>query len=549
MQTLARLTFASLSLCVLGLIFSVQQAASAQNLITNGSFETGNLSGWTSSGNVEARNDEGATDGIYSAVYNYADSAPGGSLSQTIATTPGEFYQLQFDYGTFGSGPAQKLVPVINGRGFPATSAAASQPTNFTRFAFSFQATETTTTISLGEDANNNTAGADGVLDNVVVFALDLIISEFRLSGPGGANDKFIEFHNRGGNNIDISRFHLFLLRNDGSVSGPQIPAGTIIPARSHFLFALPAYSLGAYASPDIPDPVDRSTYLSGVGLFTETLPDPSTRIDSVRFSDAPESNGFFVRGFSEGTPLPQTGDTNAEHSWVRKLNSGISQDTDDNLNDFVLVSTNAAPLGGVQSTLGAPAPENSQSPVQRNAAIKASSIDTCSGAGVCQNRRRIGTPVPNGAYGTLKFRRKFTNTTNAAVTQLRFRVVDITTLNSPGYAPGNGQADLRVVPSDSSSFSVTLSTGESVPMSGTQVETTPAQPLGGGLNSGIVLITPVTVAAGDSINVEFNLGVQQEGNFRFFVNVEALPAPVVTAASPSTLKASATKAARAGKR
>jgi hypothetical protein len=134
---------------------------------------------------------------------------------------------------------------------------------------------------------------------------------------------------------------------------------------------------------------------------------------------------------------------------------------------------------------------------------------------------------VPNGAFGTLKIRRKFTNTTvNENVTRLRFRVVDITTLNSPGYAPGNTQSDLRVVPSDAANFTVTLSTGEAgVPIAGTQVETPPAQTLGGGLNSSIVLITPVEIAPGESVNIEFNLGVQQGGSFRFFVNVEALTA------------------------
>ena len=154
-----------------------------------------------------------------------------------------------------------------------------------------------------------------------------------------------------------------------------------------------------------------------------------------------------------------------------------------------------------------------------------------------CQNRVRDGaaTNPTNAARGTLSFRRKFTNTNQQSVTTLRFRVVDITTLNSPGYAPGNLQADLRVVPSDASNFTVTLSTGDGVPVAGTQVETPPAQPLGGGLNSSIVLITPVEIAPGASVNVEFNLGVQQNGSFRFFVNVEALTTDPIVAAGDAT--------------
>jgi hypothetical protein len=58
-------------------------------------------------------------------------------------------------------------------------------------------------------------------------------------------------------------------------------------------------------------------------------------------------------------------------------------------------------------------------------------------------------------------------------------------------------------------------------------METPPAQAIGGGLNSSISAGT-VTLATpllnGTSINLEFLLGVQQTGRFRFFVNVEALP-------------------------
>jgi hypothetical protein len=58
-------------------------------------------------------------------------------------------------------------------------------------------------------------------------------------------------------------------------------------------------------------------------------------------------------------------------------------------------------------------------------------------------------------------------------------------------------------------------------------VETSPAQPNGGGFNTSLAagtikLGTPL--ANGASINVQFLLGVQQPGTFKFFVNVEALP-------------------------
>lgn len=361
-----------------------------------------------------------------------------------------------------------------------------------------------------------------------------IVISEFRLSGPGGANDKFVELHNRTGADLSISGHHLFLLRSDGSVSEPQIPAGAVVPARGHFLIALSAYSLAAYAPPDVADPVDRSTYISGVGLFNQTLPDPSTRIDAVRFSDAPAAPGNFASGFTEGNPLAQTGATTAENSWVRKSGSGVPQDTDDNLNDFVLVSTTGAALGGVQSALGAPGPQNLSGPAARNQ-LKASLLDPAVSSSAPPNRERNSTVVTNGALGTLRIRRAFRNTTGGDVTALRFRVLDITTLNSPGYAPGNGQADLRVVASGAGDFSVAIAGGGVVPVKGTQPEQPPAQPNGGGLNTSVVTLTPAApIPAGQSVNVEFTLGVQQGGTFRFFINVEALPG---TAASPSAMR------------
>jgi hypothetical protein len=64
-------------------------------------------------------------------------------------------------------------------------------------------------------------------------------------------------------------------------------------------------------------------------------------------------------------------------------------------------------------------------------------------------NFERDSSIVPNGQHGTLFIRRRFTNQTGRPVTRLRFRIVDITTLNSPGYPLGDSQSDLRVLGSN----------------------------------------------------------------------------------------------------
>jgi len=73
------------------------------------------------------------------------------------------------------------------------------------------------------------------------------------------------------------------------------------------------------------------------------------------------------------------------------------------------------------------------------------------------------------------------------------------------------------------------------VDVRGTTVEQPPTQPFGGGWNSSmnvgfITLAQPLP--NGQSVSVQFLLGVQQTGNFKFFLNIEALPEPSV-AASP----------------
>ncbi len=75
--------------------------------------------------------------------------------------------------------------------------------------------------------------------------------------------------------------------------------------------------------------------------------------------------------------------------------------------------------------------------------------------------------------------------------------------------------------------MTVSVTGGSMVTVLGTTLETPPAQPNGGGLNSSlaagtVTLGTPL--ANGASINMHFLFGVQQKGSFRVFVFVEAVP-------------------------
>ena len=154
---------------------------------------------------------------------------------------------------------------------------------------------------------------------------------------------------------------------------------------------------------------------------------------------------------------------------------------------------------------------------------------------------------VPND-YGTLSIQRRFTNPGGAPITRLRFRITEITTLGSPA-AIASPQADLRVL---SSTGVVTNSAGEVVTTAtGLTLETT--GPLYGGLNSTLTVALPGgALAPGNSINVQFLLGVQEQGNFIFFVNVEALfgpPGSVEEGAAAPNLRKGITKASGKAKR
>jgi hypothetical protein len=305
------------------------------------------------------------------------------------------------------------------------------------------------------------------------------------------------------------------------------IPNGTTIPGRGHYLAVnATGYSLTTQAAADqtfntdLPDDV-------GLALFRTSDPQQFTTgnvVDAVGFSSAAtDQAGVLAAIYREGSPLRPLGagvGASEQCAFVRKQTSGLPQDTGDNAQDFVLVSTTGL-VGGQTAQLGAPAPENTQSPIQRNAQLKGSLIDPQQSSTAAPNRLRDLTAVGNGQLGTLIIRRKFTNKTGQFVTALRFRLVDITTLNSPSTGT---QADLRAL--DSVDVTVQTTGGASVVVKGTTLSG-PPQTLGGGLNSALVVALPGSALAPNaSVNVQFVLGVLASGSFRFFVNIEALPSP-----------------------
>jgi hypothetical protein len=83
--------------------------------------------------------------------------------------------------------------------------------------------------------------------------ATPLIISEFRLRGPNGPNDEFIEIYNNGNVDVTVNAFDGsagFALAASDGITRFTIPNGTVIPARGHYLGTNSVgYSYGSYPS------------------------------------------------------------------------------------------------------------------------------------------------------------------------------------------------------------------------------------------------------------------------------------------------------------
>jgi hypothetical protein len=377
------------------------------------------------------------------------------------------------------------------------------------------------------------------------IAAAQLIISEFRVRGPNGANDEFIEIYNNSGADHTVAGGGTgYGVAASNGVARCVIPNGTVIPNRGHYLCVNSVgYSLASY-------PAGNGTTATGDATYTTDIPDNAgiaifntsvagnfllaNRMDAV--GSTSEANTLY----KEGTGYPALTPFSIDYSFYRddcgKSGSittfgvcpiSTPKDTNNNAADFIFVDTNGTSAGAGQR-LGAPGPENLSSPIQRNSSFPTNFLDPCVGGASPPNRVRDFTsdPANNSTFGTLDIRRTITNSTGGNVTRLRFRVIDLTTFPAP-----SGIADLR--PRTSTAVVVTVDRApcgvgtSNVTVQGTTLEQPPSQPNGGGFNSSmsagtVTLATPL--ANGATIDLRFLLGLQQTGSFKFYLNVEALP-------------------------
>jgi hypothetical protein len=405
--------------------------------------------------------------------------------------------------------------------------------------------------------------------DAQTATAGQLVISEFRLQGPNGAADEFIEIYNNSGADHTVtaaSGTGYGVAASDGTTRC-SIPNGTVIPNRGHYLCVNSVgYSLASYPAGNGTTATGDATYTTqitngedpdgvgplpatarqGIALFNNNTGGGSYSLANRLDAAGPTAEANVI--YREGAGLPNLTYFPIDYSWVRDecgkggsiTTMGVCPastpiDTDNNAANFYFVDTNGTSAGGGQR-LGAPGPQNLSSPIQRNSSFAGLLLDATVASSAPPNRVRDFTsdPAQNATFGTLSLRRRFVNMTGASVTRLRFRIIDVTTFPAP-----SGIADLRprtsgaVVVAGINDAATCAATGApatapcTATVQGSTLEQPPSQPNGSGFNGSlsagtVTLGTPL--ANGASINLQFLLGLQQTGTFKIYLNIEALP-------------------------
>ena len=154
----------------------------------------------------------------------------------------------------------------------------------------------------------------------------NIVISEFRLQGPNGLEDDFVEIFNPTAGTIDIGGWLIRVIDNTGGIATRYtFPAGQALLAGQHYLVAGSSSSGGV--------PADGSLAPGGLpvdGGIVITLAD-ETIVDKV---------GMSILA-AEGTPLTLL--TNPDQSYERKPGGVLGSCYDSNNNAFDFIAINQA--------------------------------------------------------------------------------------------------------------------------------------------------------------------------------------------------------------
>ena len=185
--------------------------------------------------------------------------------------------------------------------------------------------------------------------DTVRAVSTTVVISEFRVRGPNGAADEFVELFNGSSSPVDIGGWRIAGSNNAAGVSTrATVPGGTTIGAGCFYLITNSSASGGPYSG-SVPGNLTFSVGITddgGIGLFNAS----NAAIDQVGMSSG--------SAYKEGTTLASLGASNLNRGYERKPGgaAGNGTDTDNNSADFQLISP-SNPQNASSPCIGGPQP------------------------------------------------------------------------------------------------------------------------------------------------------------------------------------------------
>jgi hypothetical protein len=367
--------------------------------------------------------------------------------------------------------------------------------------------TNTITAVYSGDLAYAASASAPAGIQ-VTAYTGEVIISQFRLSGPGGAADQYAELYNAGPA-LSLAGFAL-AASSGASVTVPS--SAPVLASGGSYLITGTGYTLGTVAASDL-----QAASLGTAGLAVIAPDGPAT------VTDAAGSVGALA-GFYSGTPLPAlTGTPADQYAWVRLEKAGALVNTGSNAADFQLVSTTGAVVGGVQSCLGSPSPQATGSPAQANAETQSALLDPARGILAAPNWVYVhGTP------GLLTIRRTITNTSSTTITSAEIRITSLSEVNGPPEPGVTTQpptpAQLRVINPATPTTQITITGGHTITVQNLSVDGPATAVPGGGLETTLTIPLPGGgLAPGASVSISLSFAVDRHGPYWYGYDVDAI--------------------------
>jgi hypothetical protein len=285
----------------------------------------------------------------------------------------------------------------------------------------------------------------------VQAVSSNVVISEFRVRGPNGGSDEFIELYNLSSSPVNIGGWKI----NGSNASGTTntrvtITSGTVLNPGCFYLLTNSSTSGGPYSG-SVPGDQTYGTGITDDGGIALLMPD-NTIVDQVGMSTG--------SAYKEGTPLANLGTSNLNRSYERKPGGSLGHniDTDNNSNDFQLLSpsnpqNSSSPciVGDTAPSVSSITPANSATNVALDANIMVTFSEPVNVSGTwftisCTSGSRTATVSGGPTTFTLNPDSDFAAGDSCTVTIIAAQVSDQDTNDPPDTMTANFVSTFSVI-------------------------------------------------------------------------------------------------------